>query len=491
MIGPGANAKKKPAKKRSSPKPAAGGNGSKRKPASSKPRAGYDGAKFTKQRRSPQTNTQSEDSVLNVSNRRALVATGRDQRRNFSAAAWAVRKHLDYVSSFAFQARTGNEDLNRRIEDLIRWWSEPANCDIAGRHSLGRMIRIAEASRTIDGDVFLYRLRSGHLQGIESDRVRSMYGIPPEHSSKKIIQGIHVNDWNKALGYFISKRGPHGMGLYFEKYVPAAWIWPVGYYDRYDQVRGVSPMAPAINTFRDLYEVLGYALAKAKVGQLFGLVTYRGDPNALVDHQESSHEDEDGNPRYEIDFGLNPYHLDLDEGDRAEVLESKTPSSEFQSYTQETLALGLKALDIPYSFYNESFTNFSGARQAWLMYDQSAETKRSDLRTLLNSITRWKLAQFLATNLLELPAGMGIRDLRWEWIATGIPWIDPLKEVLADAKALEYGLTSRQRIAKRRGEDFFEIAEELTIENAVLEGGGVPAYGPGKAAPPAPAPAQD
>jgi len=244
-------------------------------------------------------------------------------------------------------------------------------------------------------------------------------------------------------------------------------------------------MAPAINTFRDLYEVLGYALAKAKVGQLFGLVTFRGDPNALVDQQESSHEDADGNPRYDIDFGLNPYHLDLDEGDRAEILESKTPSSEFQAYTQETLALGLKALDIPYSFYNESFTNFSGARQAWLMYDQSAESKRKDLRTLLNGITRWKLAAWAVTGLLELPAGTGFADLNWEWIATGIPWIDPLKEVLADAKALEYGLTSRQRIAKRRGEDFFEIAEELAVENTVLEDGGVPAYGPGKA--PAPA----
>lgn len=454
-----------------------GGNGKRGK--GGKARAGYDAARSTKQRREPTSNTRSEEQILNATDRKALVGTARDQRRNFSVAAWAIRKHLDYVSSFNFQSRTGDSELNRRIEDLMTWWSEPANCDIAGRHNLGRMIRIIESSRTLDGDVFLSRLRSGHLQGIEGDRVRSNYGLPPAMAKKeRIVQGVDLTDAGRAKGYLVYSRGKNGLGYTFEKYLSANFVWQVAYYDRFDQVRGVSPMAPAINSLRDLYESLGYALAKAKVGQLFGLITYRGDPNALVDHQESGHEDADGNPRYDIDFGLNPYHLDLDENDRAEILESKSPGSEFRDYAQETIALALKALDIPYSFYNESFTNFSGARQAWLMYDQSSEAKRGDLRLTLNSITRWKLATWIALGLLELPAGMTARDLRWEWIATGIPWIDPLKEVLADAKAVDYAMTSRQRVAKRRGEDFFEIADELAIENFILEERGVPGYGP-------------
>ncbi len=479
-------AKRKPAgKKRAQAPRRKGGNGSKKKAGGSKPRGDYDATRPTGRRRVPISVTRSEAAVLPSGDRRKLVATARDARRNFSVAAWAIRKHLDYVSSFSFQLRSPDETLNRRVEELMTWWSLPANCDISGRHPLKRMIRIGESSRTLDGDVFLSRLRSGHLQGIEGDRCTSTVGgLPTSAKGKNVVQGVELNEQNRALAYYISKRGRHGLSLTFEKRLPASFVDQLGYFDRFDQVRGVSPMAPAINTLRDLYESFDYALAKAKIGQLFGLVTFRGDPNALVEPNEAEKKDEDGNSRYDIDFGTGPYHLDLDPSDRAEILESKTPSSEFQAHTQEMIAAALKALDIPYSFYNESFTNFSGARQAWIMYDQSAESKRSDLRHSLNIITRWKLAQWIATGLLELPGGMDFRSLRWEWVSIGVPWIDPLKEVLADTEAVKFGLNSRTRINKRRGEDFFEIIDELAIENLEMIDRGLPPYGPEGVPPP-------
>jgi hypothetical protein len=40
----------------------------------------------------------------------------------------------------------------------------------------------------------------------------------------------------------------------------------------------------------------------------------------------------------------------------------------------------LKGLDIPYSFFDEAHTNYSGARQALLQYEQSADVKRHDVR---------------------------------------------------------------------------------------------------------------
>ena len=73
-----------------------------------------------------------------------------------------------------------------------------------------------------------------------------------------------------------------------------------------------------------------------------------------------------------------------DPGDRAEFLESKSPSTEFQAFSQVMVSVALKALDIPYSFYAENFTNYSGARQALLQYEQSAKIKRMDLQALLD-----------------------------------------------------------------------------------------------------------
>ena len=60
-----------------------------------------------------------EDKHLNVSGRKKLIDTTRDLYRNFAPAAWAIRKHLDYTSTFSFQARTGDDALNRRIEEFL------------------------------------------------------------------------------------------------------------------------------------------------------------------------------------------------------------------------------------------------------------------------------------------------------------------------------------------------------------------------------------
>jgi capsid protein len=134
----------------------------------------------------------------------------------------------------------------------------------------------------------------------------------------------------------------------------------------------------------------------------------------------------------------------------------------------------LKGLDIPYSFFDEAHTNYSGARQALLQYEQSADVKRHDVRLMLNNLTGWRLRLFIADGLLELPRGMTLADLRWEWIAKGIPWIDPLKEVNADIAAIGACLASRTDVLKQQGKDFFDVADQLATENEYLDELGLP-----------------
>ena len=83
-------------------------------------RAGYDAVATSNRRRPPASVLRHEDQELLLERRRALVATARDVRRNYSIAAWAIRKHLDYVSTFTFHARTGDAGLNKRVEQFVR-----------------------------------------------------------------------------------------------------------------------------------------------------------------------------------------------------------------------------------------------------------------------------------------------------------------------------------------------------------------------------------
>lgn len=431
-------------------------------------RWGYDAATSEGKRRPATGLLRSEDQELPPLERRKLLSQTREAARNFTVAAWMVRRHLDYVSSFNLQIKGPDDKFARLAEERMRTWSKAENCDIRGRFSFPTKIRVTEARGVLDGDCGLHLLADGRLQGIEGDRVRTpIGGLPIDVDPLSVVHGVQVNEYGRALQYCITKRtrasdfSPNGQDFQFERMVPAHQFYLHGYFERFDQTRGISPLAPAINTLLDLYEGIDYALARLKLSQLFGLAFYRGDPTSIASEEDR----EDGQDYMQLKLGRKPIILDMDVGDRVEFLESRTPSSEFQTFTGLLIQLVLKALDIPFSFFSEDFTNYSGARQALLQYEQSAEIKRNNVRQMLDTITAWRLRLFMLAG--ELPF-VPLDQVKWEWVATGIPWIDPLKEVQGDLAALSGALTSRTRILKARGEDFETIADELERENQML-----------------------
>lgn len=430
---------------------------------------GYDATDKTGKRSAPATNNKSEDDTLLFHKRTQLAGGVADLQRNFSVAAWMIRKHLDYVSTFEFQCRSGNTDVDDQVEGLVRWWGKPWNFDAAGRHGLKRAIRLAESCRVVAGDVFLNLLNDGKVQAIEFDRVQNPPTPIEGVDQARFVQGVLLNADGKATAYAVCKRNEYGR-IEFDRLLSAQYVVPHGFYQRFDQVRGVSPLAPALNSLRDVYEGFDYALAKAKVSQLFALAFYRDNSEAIG---ETAAETDEGESGYNVNFGKGPVQLDLDPGDRAEFLESKTPSTEFQSFTQAMIGVSLKALDIPYSFYDEAHTNYSGARQALLMYEQSAETKRNEVRAVLDRLTLWRIQMFIRDGDLVLPKGMTIGDVQWEWIHAGLPWIDPLKEINADIAAIGAGLESPQNVCKRSGRDFYEIIDQIADARTYADGKGV------------------
>lgn len=435
---------------------------------------GYDAVHSKGKRAVPIGRTISEDLELRQLQRRQLSTTIRDLNRNFSIAAWLIRQHLDYVSTFTFRSKTGDKALDADIQGLMEWWARPENCDPAGRHRLARLIRMWEMRRVIDGDVLVNRLADGRIQTIEGDRIQTMGGIPTAdlgiQDINQVVNGVWINDNGRAIAYMIFKRLLNGTGLVWDRAISARFADLFGYFDRYDQVRGISPLAAAANSLRDVYEGFDYALVKAKVTQLFGIVTTRqgsedlGEPtvspvDAEANTGNNSTTDENC-AKYDVDFGKGPVMFDLDPGDDIKVIESQQPSDQFQSFTQSMIMVALKALDVPFSFYDESHTNYSGSRLAGIQYEKSVHTKRGDLKALLDKITAWRLGLFIADGDLKLPKGVKLRDLRWEWQHTGIPWYDPMKEVTAAVATVNAGFSSPQRECKKLGLDFFEVIDE-------------------------------
>ena len=423
----------------------------------------YDAVKSGTRRKTNPTNLRAEDKLLARLDRDKLVSNARNLNRNHAIAAYAIRKHLDYVSTFNFQCRSAYPELNREVERLMRWYMRAFNCDVSYRYDFPELTRMFERLAVTDGDVFVYKLADGHVQVVEGDRVRTPTDLG-EFKDKitseelaKYVHGIKADGNHRHESYLICERTDAG-GFVLIDIVKASDAFHHTYADRFDQLRGVSPLSAAMNAYFDIGEAQEYALAKMKLSQLFVLKVSRSGGGGSESDAT-------------FEFGNGPQIIDLnkEEGEDADFLESNTPSTEFQAFMETMISNALKALDIPYSFYNESFTNYSGARQALLLYEQSCESKRKRLQKLLNNITVWRLGLFIADGILELPDGMFMSDLDFEWIPAGIPWIDPLKDITADAMAIKAGIKSRQMICKENGDDFQTIADQIANEKVYLE----------------------
>lgn len=453
--------------------------------------SGYDATKPKGRRQAPSGLVRDEDRELPVASRRALVSATRDIHRNFAICAWAIRRHLDYVTKFRFKATTADKVLNKKIELLIAEAGKKENFDVAGRHSLARAARMSEARKIVDGDIAWYKLRNGQTQVIEGDRIASPYaGLPAYINAVDVNRGIINNEIGKVLGYILCCRartndiGYTGQDLQFEALLPARLVYLHASYDlgRFDQIRGISPLASAYNSFRDVYEGIDYALAKMKVSQIFGIKVTRDaapeaegfgetleelpdgqalEGNAFIDDARNRTEHiASAQPKYSVDPGRGPFMLDLDGGDDANIMEAHTPSAELQSFLPFVISIALKSLDIPFSWYDEAYVNFSGGKQASINYEKSAEQKRADMQELLNDWTKWRLGIMQDDGDLEVPAGTA---LLWEWQPAGTPWLDPLKEAVGNIATIGAGLESAITVVE---ETTGRPAREILEENA-------------------------
>ena len=170
----------------------------------------YDATEDKGRRKSPTPLLRSEDDELPIYRRNQLVTLGHDIRRNFTIAAWAIRKHLDYVASFHFRPVTGDKAIDTRWKELIEWSSKKGNFDAAKRHNRMRYTRLAEALRTVAGDVLLVKLANGRMQAVEGDRIRTpiSYGsgalpLTPEQL-RRMKFGVMTDDYGAAVGYAVN-----------------------------------------------------------------------------------------------------------------------------------------------------------------------------------------------------------------------------------------------------------------------------------------------
>jgi len=123
----------------------------------------------------------------------------------------------------------------------------------------------------------------------------------------------------------------------------------------------------------------------------------------------------------------------------------------------------------------------------FIRYEKSVIAKQEQWHEFLMDTTAWDIQRWAALpdpeepsqSMLVVPDGMKLRDIEYDWIPSGIPWLDKAREVGADGQSVALGLETRDSIIRRRtGKRYNDVIVGLgKEEQAAADAGATIAIG--------------
>lgn len=418
--------------------------------------------------------TQTTDETITPYERIGLKSVGRELQENYALAAFALRVHTANLSRFRLSVDTDDQPFNRKLERMFaEWGDDPRRCDAARRHSFAEMMRLIELLRVREGDVGILWLKDGSIQIVEGDRVRNDGDVIEQavKGGQNWVQGVRVGDRGQPLAYNVCKRQKFG-GFEQERIVSADFFDLVGYFNAYDQIRGVSPLTAALAPFTQIYDAKRLAIARMQIEQLIGFVAYQ-DNGIPLGKIEENKKPESGVAEFTERWGDGANFVRLGPNDRLETVQSAAPGNNFQPMLEFSIRVAFAALDIPYSFLKGSDTNFYGSRGELNQYVNGCKQKQEGLRVFLNRLFRRLVRLWtLEGKILDFPPGLTAENLPFKWIGAAVPWwrlVDDAKGLILAAQA---GLLNLEDVANWHQTELYENIERnaYAVEQARAAG---------------------
>jgi capsid protein len=245
----------------------------------------YEATQSNSNRKQAKTGKKShQDITFTQSQRQRAENATQNVLENVPLAGWMIRRHLDAVANFYVDVDSSvPKELRDQIEALFKWAGKPDQFDAARRHNIQEAWRLYELNKVIDGDSLMVKIdrrkspRYGSVQLVEGSRIMTprdlpdyLAGVDKDGFKKVNDHGIEVDPYGGAKSFIICKYAPRGHQMMFDRRVLARDAIYSGYFNRYSQTRGESPLLCAVNQLLDIKEGMEYILLKIKLHALFG-----------------------------------------------------------------------------------------------------------------------------------------------------------------------------------------------------------------------------
>lgn len=414
-----------------------------------------------------------------------VVARSRDLARNNPWAGAAIDRYVSNAIATGVQGKAvrGTEQDRAAVDGLWRRWCLQADAD--GVLTFEAMQALASREWKEAGEVFV-RLRSRRasdglavplqVQLIESEQCpRSYYATASNGNA--IREGIEFDRIGKRVAYWMYGAHPGDMHTGVAainagelRRIPADQVIHLFRPLRAGQLRGVPDLAGVAVKAYNLDRLDDNVLERQKVANLFATFLKRssnGGDSVLGETQTGT--DLDDTPI----AGLEPGTM-IELPDGLEPVFSQPPGAgtDYPAYMRFGLMAFAARVGVPYEVMTGDLQNISDRALKLILLEFH---RLIEMDLWLYFIPQFcqivRNAWWDAAVLFGALTAPGYAVDAWPyretlWMPEGWPYAHPVQDVTADEKAIAAGLTSRKRIALKRGEDPNEIDAEQAEDNA-------------------------
>jgi len=390
--------------------------------------------------------------------------------RDFPYFARAVDIITGYTvgAGIQFQSRVTSPDgnLNARIieniESAFYPWADTA--DIGGRLHFNEIMQLAKRQDLEAGEFLIVKHFKQNkpvplaLQIVEPDNLSDI-GATAKNPRHSISQGI---EYDPATGRIIAYHLQDPNAYYKTTRYPASRIIHGFHTLRPQQLRGISPFAPAVLVAHDLGEYMDATMDTAKMASKYLAFVKRIDPySAQV--ANVAYDSDTSQPIETLQNAIIEY---LQPGEDVQFASPANPGAQFGPFVKLILTMISVTVGVPYELLSGDYAGVNYSTMRTTRNDFSHYLRPiidRHIRHFCNPVLSAFMDAAIMSGQLSLPGYLKnqARYLAADWQGPGMESIDPAKEGQGNIDQIAAGLKSPQEVAKTRGKDLEQIYQEL------------------------------
>ena len=379
-----------------------------------------------------------------------------------------------------------DEVVNRTIETAWTEWGKAENASIDGRLCWRAIQALAVRTFAQDGECLIRMVPTTAnpfgfaLQMLDCDQLDIDYNVPGRKGQNEIRMGVEIGRWGRPVAYHIWQCHPadYQRGRGFSRAtsdrvrIPAKNIIHLLVARRVGQTRGVPWLSPVLMPARMLHGLRMAELTSSRLAATKGGFFEQDIDEIVVPDPLTA-----AGRKKTFTTTAEPAKFDtLPPGLKFVQWDPQHPNTAFGPFSSDILHSMAVGVSVSHASLTGDLTkvSFSSIRKGTIEERDSWECVQGLVIEMLHSRVRTEWMRWaLTTGALRLPTRDPADYTAHEWMPRGWDWVDPLKDMLAAEKAIELGITSRTRLAARRGVDFEEVIADQVRERRIMEAAGL------------------